>query len=198
MVADEQNARRAATDPHVRRPATDPHVRRPATESEARTLASAVRLRILRLCLDDDLTNKEIADRLGRDPASVLHHVRRLVDDGFVQALPPRRGNRGARERPYRATRKSWELSQGEGDVEELGRSSDAMLQAFLAEAAEAGTLQSAARLGLTLGPAQLEEFLDRLQVLLDEYARRPPDPDGIRWSVFFAMHRDRRGVPPE
>jgi predicted ArsR family transcriptional regulator len=177
-------------------PATDSSARRPATESEARTLASAVRLRILRLCLDDELTNKEIADRLGRDPASVLHHVRRLVDDGFLQALPLRRGRRGARERPYRATRKSWQLSQG--DVEELGRSSDAMLQAFLAEAAEAGTLQKTARLGLTLGPKQLEEFSERLQNLLDEYARRPPDPDGVRWSVFFAMHRDRRGLRPE
>jgi predicted ArsR family transcriptional regulator len=177
-------------------PATDSSARRPATESEARTLASAVRLRILRLCLDDELTNKEIADRLGRDPASVLHHVRRLVDDGFLQALPPRRGRRGARERPYRATRKSWQLSQG--DVEELGRSSDAMLQAFLAEAAEAGRLQNTARLGLTLGPKQLEEFSERLQNLLDEYARRPPDPDGVRWSVFFAMHRDRRGLRPE
>jgi predicted ArsR family transcriptional regulator len=177
-------------------PATDASGRRPATESEARTLASAVRLRILRLCLDDELTNKEIADRLGRDPASVLHHVRRLVDDGFLQALPPRRGRRGARERPYRATRKSWELSQSE--VEVVGRSSDAMLQAFLAEAAEAGTLKSTSRLGLTLGPQQLEEFLDRLQDVFDEYARRPPDPDGIRWSVFFAMHRDRRGLRPE
>ncbi len=149
MAADEHR-------PEVESPApgTAAGGRRPATESEARTLASAVRLRILRLCLDDELTNKEIADRLGRDPASVLHHVRRLVDDGFLQALPPRRGRRGARERPYRATRKSWELSHG--DVEELGRSSDAMLQAFLAEAAEAGTLQSTSRLGLTLDAEQL------------------------------------------
>ena len=39
--------------------------RRPATEQEARTLASPLRLRILRLCLDVSLTNKEIAERLG-------------------------------------------------------------------------------------------------------------------------------------
>lgn len=54
--------------------------RRQATEAEARALASTVRLRIIRLCLDEELTNKEIAQRLDRDPASVFHHVGRLVD----------------------------------------------------------------------------------------------------------------------
>jgi len=52
-------------------------------------------MRILRLCLDDALTNKEIAQRLQRDPASVLHHVRTLVDTGFLEALPARRGRAG-------------------------------------------------------------------------------------------------------
>ena len=54
--------------------------RRPATDAEARALASGLRLRILRLTLDEALTNKEIAERVGRNPASVLHHVRTLVD----------------------------------------------------------------------------------------------------------------------
>ena len=68
--------------------------RRPATEQEARTLASPLRLRILRLCLDVSLTNKEIAERLGKDPASVLYHVRRLVRTGFLVAEGERRGTR--------------------------------------------------------------------------------------------------------
>jgi hypothetical protein len=38
------------------------------------------------------------------------------------------------------------------------------------------------------------EEFTDRISAILDEFAARPPDPDGTRWSVFFAMHEDRRG----
>src|SRR5439155_18198906 len=60
--------------------------RRPATEAEARALASGIRLRILRLCLDRPLTNKEIAERLDANPATVLHHVRKLVDTGFLAA----------------------------------------------------------------------------------------------------------------
>ena len=72
--------------------------KRRATDAEYRALASAVRLRILRLCRAEALTNKELAERLGRNPATVLHHVRTLVDTGFLAAEPVRRGTRGSRE----------------------------------------------------------------------------------------------------
>ena len=54
--------------------------RRPATVDEAKALANSLRLRILRLTLDQALTNKQLAERLDRDPGTVLHHVRRLVE----------------------------------------------------------------------------------------------------------------------
>src|SRR6185312_11020216 len=88
--------------------------KRRATDAEFRAIASALRLRVLRLCSDEPLTNKEIAARLGRNPATVLHHVRTLVDTGFLEAMPVRRGTRGSREVPYRATGKSW-LMDAEG-----------------------------------------------------------------------------------
>ena len=169
--------------------------RRQATEAEARALASTLRLRILRLCLDDELTNKEIAHRLGRNPGSVLHHVRRLVDTGFLAALPERQGTRGSREIPYRATRKSWELSGVNERLPGLPSASQVMLATFLEELAEAGgEMPNASRLALTLTAEHYEEFTDRIGAILDEFAARPPDPDGTRWSMFFAMHEDRRG----
>ena len=85
-------------------------VRRQATDAEAKALASSLRLRILRMCLDEPLTNAQIAGRLGRDPATVLHHVRTLTGTGFLEALPAQKGNRGARSVPYRATGKSWRM----------------------------------------------------------------------------------------
>src|SRR5215471_13204574 len=85
--------------------------RRQATDEEARALASSLRLRILRICLGEARTNKEIAGILGRDPASILHHIRTLVRTGFLAPQEERRGARGAREIPYLATRKSWQLS---------------------------------------------------------------------------------------
>jgi predicted ArsR family transcriptional regulator len=169
--------------------------RRPATEAEARALASTLRLRILRLCLDDAMTNKEIAHRLGRNPGSVLHHVRRLVDTGFLVVLPERQGSRGSREIPYRATRKSWELTGLKERLPGLPPPSQVMLQTFLEELAEAGgEMGDASRLALTLTAEHFEEFTERIGVILDEFAARPPDPGGTRWSVFFAVHEDRRG----
>lgn len=158
--------------------------RRPATDAEARALASAVRLRILRICLHEARTNKEIAGLLGRDPASVLHHVRTLVRTGFLEPAEERRGTRNAREVPYRATGKSWRISSPARDW--------AMLDTFLEEVALVPREDvDSARLGLRLSPADMAEFRDRLRALLDEVADRPSDPDAPAWSLFLALHPD-------
>jgi DNA-binding transcriptional ArsR family regulator len=163
-------------------------VRRTATDAQRRALASGLRLRILRLCLDEPRTNREIAERLGRHPATTLHHVRTLVDTGFLVADPVRRGTRGSREIPYRATRLSWLV-----DIDDdRGPEVSAMLEAFLAEVRAVSPEQvRTARLGLRLRPDELEEFHGRLQEVLDEYAARAPSPDGEPLSVFLAIHPD-------
>jgi DNA-binding transcriptional ArsR family regulator len=170
-----------------------PWSRRPATDAEARALASGLRLQILRLTMDRALTNKEIAERLGRPPASVLHHVRTLVDGGFLVAEDVRRGTRGARERPYRATGKSWYLESPTGVP--------AMVEAFLAESARAPAEDvRMSRLGLRLSDADVDELERRLLELLEEFRARGHDSDRAPWSVFVALHPDvgrRGGGPP-
>jgi DNA-binding MarR family transcriptional regulator len=155
-----------------------------ATDEEAKALASALRLRILRICLGEGHTNKEIAEILGRDPASILHHIRTLVRTGFLQPQPERRGARGAREIPYLATRKSWQIS-----APAIDRS---MLAAFLEELALVphGELE-VARLGLRLAPADLANFRDRLLQLLNEVSELPDDPSAPAWSLFYVLHPD-------
>jgi len=166
--------------------------RRPATEDEARTLASPLRLRILRLCLDVSLTNKEIAERLGKDPASVLYHVRRLVRTGFLVAEDERRGTRGAREVPYRSTGKSWTLSIGESEDPRLAASS--LVEAFVQDAARAGLENlDGTRMGLRLTPDEHEELAQRLYELIEEFRLR--ESDGAPWSLFIGMHPDDRPV---
>jgi DNA-binding transcriptional ArsR family regulator len=93
-------------------------VRRPATAAEAKALAHPLRMRILRLCLDQALTNKQLAEWLGKDPGTVLHHVRTLVRTGFLVAEEVRQGEKGALEKPYRSTGKSWTLSVGDTAAE--------------------------------------------------------------------------------
>lgn len=163
--------------------------RRPATEAEAKALASAIRLRILRMCLDRPLTNKEIADRLGTHPATVLHHVRRLVDTGFLAPQAPRRGARGAREIPYLATRKSWQLDLTDSAEESLRALVDAFIQEL--RLVEDPRRVVTTRMGLRLDKASYEELVSRATALFEEYANRPPDPLGEPYSVFFALHPD-------
>ena len=158
--------------------------RRQATDEEARALSSALRLRILRICLSEPRTNKEIADILGRDAASILHHVRTLARTGFLTAQEERRGARGAREIPYLATGKSWQLSTPAQDR--------SMLDAFLEELALVpGQDVDSARLGLRLSVEDMAEFRERLRTLLDEFAGRPDDPTAPAWSVFMTVHPD-------
>jgi predicted transcriptional regulator len=158
--------------------------RRPATDAEARALASALRMRILRVCLDEPHSNKEIAQVLGRDPASTLHHVRRLVDTGFLAAQEVRRGTRGSREIPYLATGKSWRMQTPAKDR--------VLIDAFLEEVALVPVDRvDTARLGLRLRPEQVDGFMDRLMSVLDEYRQQHDEPGAAAMSLFVAIHPD-------
>jgi len=154
-------------------------------EADARALASVLRMRILRLCLDEARTNREIARRLGKDPATTYHHVRTLAARGFLTAQPERRGARGAREVPYLATRKSWRTPMPQGQDRVL-------IETFLEEVAEADPATVAtARLGVRLSPAAWAEAQRRFGALLQELADLPADPDGTPYSIFVALHED-------
>lgn len=160
--------------------------RRLATAEERKALAHPLRVRILRLCLDESLTNKEIADALGKDPGSTLFHVRKLMEQGFLVLEDVRTGKGGALEKPYRATRKSWGLDMG---LEEASGGLFAV-DAFRAELAEAGQteLLMYIRAALQLNEKHLQELRDSLQETIDEFAELR-DADGRRISLFAALH---------
>jgi DNA-binding transcriptional ArsR family regulator len=168
--------------------------RRPADEAEAKAIASPLRLRILRATLHEPRTNKEIAEALGMNPASVLHHVRTLVDTGFLVEQPTRRGARGARERPYLASGKSFYLEVGEVH---WGGGQDLLLTTFLEEVKglPPGALQSA-RAGFRLSAAARERLVERIHDVLREIAATPSDPDGEPWSLYLGLHPDPTGRP--
>ena len=166
---------------------TAPRNRRPATEAEARALASALRLRILRLCLDRALTNRELARLLGANPATMLHHVRTLLETGFLEAQPVRRGPRGSREVPYRATGKSWNLSVHDGPSP-----SRALVDAFLQEI-EGVDLDRTyqVRLGLRLTETEHTSLIERLNDVIQEYAARPLSSEGRAYALYLNLHED-------
>jgi DNA-binding transcriptional ArsR family regulator len=147
-----------------------PRERRPATVKEVRALGHPLRLRILRLCGQRELTNKQLSDRLGKDPGTVLYHVRQLVDVGLIEAAPVRTGESGALEKPYRSTGQSWWLDGGiDGTYAEVAL---APLEAFDAELREAGPAAVATfeRFTLHLSPDDVAELDRRILAVLDEY----------------------------
>jgi predicted ArsR family transcriptional regulator len=153
-----------------------------------RALGHPLRWRILRLTLDAPLTNKQIAERLGRDPGTVLHHVRELVRTGFLAAEDVRSGKRGALERPYRATGKSWRLRL----VPNAG-ATVSILDAAREELLEAGPDAALAtlRLGVRLKPSDVAQLKAALSDLGDQYSKRD-DPDGDPVGIVAVVHRRR------
>jgi predicted ArsR family transcriptional regulator len=147
-----------------------------------RALASPLRMRILRLCLHEARTNKELADELGMNPGTLLHHIRTLVDTGFLSAEEPRRGARGAREVPYLATRRSW--NSGSDDI------ALTLIETFLQEIQGLQPeLIQITRLGLKLNAANRDELLDRFAAIFEDFKDRPADVDGEPLSLMFVEH---------
>ncbi len=160
--------------------------KRPATRAEARALSHPLRLRILRRCLDAALTNRELAERLGEQPGTVLYHIRTLVREGFLVREAERRGRRQAREFPYRSTRKSLTLKLG---LESGGHL--AMIDAARAELAEArpDDVLTIARLGSRLRPDDLAAAVQAMADLIAE-ATAADHPDGEPVGIFVMAHR--------
>jgi hypothetical protein len=152
--------------------------RRRATILQARAASHPLRLRILRLCGQQPMTNKQLADRLQRQPGTTLYHVRLLVEAGLLEPAPIRTGASGALEKPYRSTGQSWWLSAygdtdgGEPYDDRSDELSLAPIEAFQAELREAGpgSVRSFARFMLHLSEEEVRELDRRLLAVLDEY----------------------------
>lgn len=168
-----------------------PRERRPATVKEVKALSHPLRLRILRLCGYRELTNKQLADRLDRDPGTVLYHVRQLVEAGLLEPAEVRTGETGALEKPYRSTGLSWWLDGPLSKSEQEIRL--APLQVFQSELNEAGpdSVQVYERFMLHLSPTELAELDRRILAILDEYISSDAERyDRPALGGIFLMHR--------
>src|SRR5919109_4473000 len=181
--------------------------RRRATILQAKAASHPLRLRILRLCGQQPMTNKQLADRLNSQPGTTLYHVRLLVQAGLLEAAPIRTGTSGALEKPYRSTGQSWWLSaygdtdDGQPYDDRDDESSLATIEAFQAELREAGpgSVRTFARFMLHLSEEEVRELDRRILEILDEYIltddqrRDRPALGGI-----VLVHQLAEPVPPQ
>jgi DNA-binding CsgD family transcriptional regulator len=152
--------------------------RRRATVLQAKAAAHPLRLRILRLCGQQPMTNKQLADRLHTQPGTTLYHVRLLVRAGLLEPAPIRTGTSGALEKPYRSAGLSWWLSAyGDNDDGDPYDDRDpdsalASIEAFQAELREAGpgSVRTTARFMLHLSDEEVQTLDRRLLAVLDDY----------------------------
>ncbi len=152
-------------------------------------MANPLRMRIIRVCLNEALTNKQIAERLNRDPGTTLHHVRKLVAAGFLEAEDVRTGAGGALEKPYRSTGKSWALDVAVVDPDLQTDVTLASLEAFRqeVEAGPPGSLKGGFRLGVRLSAADREELIKRLDALAEEIKGKD-DPAGEAVGIYCGL----------
>ncbi|MEV0564902.1 winged helix-turn-helix domain-containing protein [Dactylosporangium sp. NPDC050588] len=161
--------------------------RREATVREAKAMAHPLRLRILRLCLHQELTNKQLAERLNRDPGTVLYHVRQLTDAGLLEQGAVRTGESGALEKPYRSTGLSWWLSNPRPE-QPL-----APIEAFHEELSKAGpdSVRTHARFALHLSADDIAAIDRRICGIIDEYLQTDDQRrDQPLHGGIFVLHR--------
>ncbi|MFF1382579.1 ArsR/SmtB family transcription factor [Arthrobacter sp. NPDC058288] len=165
----------------MNRPELDPDA---DVVAKGRALSSPLRLRILRMCLHQSRTNKEIAELLDLNPASSLHHVRTLVRTGFLVPGERRKGKRGAVEVPYTASRTSWHTP--------VDNVAPILIETFLQETRDLPSEDIEVwRLGVKFNAEHREEMLAKLRAVMEEYVRLPADDDGEATSLMIAHHRD-------
>ena len=114
----------------------------------------------------------------------MLHHVRTLVQTGFLVAEPDRAGAQGAREVPYRATGLSWRTPMPGGSL--------IMVETFLQQIAGLPP----GRRGHHVAGAEAHRRAQggaraRMFELAQEFKERGPDADGKPYSLFTALHPD-------
>jgi DNA-binding transcriptional ArsR family regulator len=153
---------------------------------QLKALGHPLRLRVLETLGGhdgDELTNRELANRLGVDPGHLHFHVRMLLSAGLIELVE----RTGGREKPYRAVARHVRVAP---EVIATGAANDAR-EAMLdqvrqgwAEYASSGTFRSA-QLNIRLDPEEVRELFRRFV----EQAAELEDESKEQLVVTFFSH---------
>jgi len=160
---------------------------------QLKALGHPLRVRVLEMLGQDgdwQLTNRELAQRLGVDPGHLHFHVRMLLRAGLIELAD---ANGRGREKPYRAVAKVFRVSPellAAGGASDLQAAMIEQVQRAHARYAEAGAFRGA-QLEVKLSMAQalklITDSLDRAReeedesadkIVLTMFAHPPADQD--------------------
>lgn len=160
---------------------------------QLKALGHPLRVRVLEMLGQDgdwQLTNRELAQRLGVDPGHLHFHVRMLLRAGLIELAD---ANGRGREKPYRAVAKVFRVSPellAAGGASDLQAAMIEQVQRAHARYAEAGAIRGA-QLEVKLSMAQalklITDSLDRAReeedesadkIVLTMFAHPPADQD--------------------
>jgi DNA-binding transcriptional ArsR family regulator len=162
---------------------------------QLKALGHPLRVRALEMLggdVDGELTNRELAQRLGVDPGHLHFHVRMLLKAGLIELVEGAKG----REKPYRAVARTFRVSP---ELLAAGGASD--IQAAMLDEVQRGHAACSPQ-GKFRG-AQLELRLDleqALELIMDLMARAREIEDAsaekIVISAFAHPPTTREGEP--
>jgi DNA-binding transcriptional ArsR family regulator len=163
-----------------------PGAERITNARRVRALAHPLRLELLDMLRDGELTASECAERTGESPASCSFHLRTLAKYGYIE-----RGDQRGREKPWRLVSRSRELRPDYDDpasVRAVGAMATVALDQQIAHVralidrladepsvwVDSSTITSSA---LWATREELAEISDTLQHIADRFHGRNEDP---------------------
>jgi DNA-binding transcriptional ArsR family regulator len=151
---------------------------------QLKALGHPLRVRVLEMLgqeEDSQLTNRELAQRLGVDPGHLHFHVRMLLKAGLVELAQ----NGGGREKPYRAVARTFRVapellaSGGARDLQAAMIDQVQRAHALYSTKGEFRSAQGEVRLPLDRAREMMAEFLTRARDAADD------DADQIVLTLF-------------
>jgi DNA-binding transcriptional ArsR family regulator len=166
-----------------------------------KAMAEPLRMRLVMLLDDGDLTVKEMAARLGVPPTRLYYHVRILEKFGLIRVTSTRMVS-GIEERRYGTTALTWTVSDtmlGNPAISDVLKAMFDMARAELLLALgvsgppvgdPGGAVPMLMSTRAYLTPDEVREFTHALGELIQGYVSREKRSDATEYHATFAVYR--------
>ena len=154
---------------------------------QLKALGHPLRLRVLEVLGEsgEQLTNRQLAQRLGVDPGHLHFHVRMLLGAGLIELVE----GQGRREKPYRAVASSIRVAPeliSTGEVNDMRAAMLDAVQRGWQAYADKGEFRSA-QITVRIDPDRIRDAFEAFSRALDEYEDAEREPMLI--TVFAHPH---------